>query len=49
LLGKAFDESPDTATFSLFARSAVPALAESGPASVKADAGRLAAKLGLTA
>lgn len=49
LLDKAFAESPDTTRFSLFARSAVPVLAESGPATVKADAVTLAAKLGLVA
>lgn len=49
LLGKAFDESPDTTRFSLFARSTVTELAETGGATVRADAAELAAKLAAVA
>ncbi|WP_040812057.1 helix-turn-helix domain-containing protein [Nocardia concava] len=47
LLSKANRESPDTFGFSLFARAAVPDLVESGGATVRADAERLASVLGL--
>ncbi|MFE3190656.1 helix-turn-helix domain-containing protein [Nocardia sp. NPDC059240] len=47
LLTKANRESPDTFGFSLFARSAIPDLAESGGATVRPDAERLASVLGL--
>lgn len=49
LLGKAFNESPDTTRFSLFARSTVTELAETGGATVRADAAELAAKLAVAA
>lgn len=49
LLGKAFNESPDTTRFSMFARSAVAELAETGGATVRADAAELAAKLAVAA
>lgn len=49
LLYKAFEESPDTARFSLFTRSAVTELSEVGSSTVRADARRLAAKIGIPA
>jgi len=49
LLRKAYDVSPDTAKFNLFTQSAVLNLAETGGATVRADAVDLAAKLGLSA
>ncbi|WP_147134876.1 helix-turn-helix domain-containing protein [Nocardia ninae] len=47
LLTKASNESPDTFGFSLFARSVVPDLVENGGETVRRDAEKLAAKLGL--
>jgi hypothetical protein len=49
LLDKAFEESPDTARFNLFTRSAVAELSVVGSPTVRADAALLAAKLGIPA
>ncbi|WP_067708440.1 helix-turn-helix domain-containing protein [Nocardia yamanashiensis] len=47
MLTKAQKESPDTFGFSLFAQSAVPDLVENGGETVRDDATRLAANLGI--
>jgi hypothetical protein len=49
LLHKAWNESPDTAQFSIFARSAVVELSEHGPSAVRDDATQLRRRLGLMA
>lgn len=49
LLRKAYDASPDTARFNLFAQATALDLSESGGATVRADAADLAARLGLSA
>jgi len=49
LLGKAWNESPDTTQFSVFARSAVVELSEHGPSAVRDDATQLRQRLGLKA
>lgn len=48
LLMKAHEESPETARFNLFARSAVVDLAETGPATVRGDARFLRQEMGLS-
>jgi transcriptional regulator with XRE-family HTH domain len=47
LLGKACEESAETARFNLFTRSTIADLAESGPATVRRDAEHLRRELGL--
>jgi transcriptional regulator with XRE-family HTH domain len=49
LLRSAYDESPDTALFNLFTRSAAVQLAETGGATVRRDAAELARLLGVAA
>jgi transcriptional regulator with XRE-family HTH domain len=49
LLNKAWNESPDTTHFSLFARSAVVELSEHGPSAIRDDAAQLRQRLGLMA
>ena len=49
LLRRAYDESPDTTRFSLFARSAVGELRRTGGATVRGDAESLANAIGLAA
>lgn len=49
LLGKAWNESPDTTHFSLFARSAAVELSEHGPSAIRDDATQLRQRLGLLA
>jgi transcriptional regulator with XRE-family HTH domain len=49
LLNKAWGESPDTAQFSIFARSAVLELSEHGPGAIRDDAIQLRERLGLMA
>ncbi|MBB6173678.1 transcriptional regulator with XRE-family HTH domain [Nocardiopsis mwathae] len=49
LLRKAYDESPETARFNLFTRSAVMELTTSGGAMIRDDARRLAQKIGVQA
>ncbi|MBP8532343.1 helix-turn-helix transcriptional regulator [Streptomyces sp. MK37H] len=48
LLKKAHEESPETARFNIFARSAVADLAETGPATVRGDARFLRQEMGLS-
>ena len=48
LLRKAYDESPDTIRFNLFARSAIPELRQSGGNTIRAEVDDLAHKLDLT-
>lgn len=47
LLRKAYDESPDTIRFNLFARSAIPELRQSGGNTIRAEVDDLARKLDL--
>lgn len=49
LLRRAFEESPDTTRFSLFARSALTDLRETGGSTIRGEAAELADKLGLSA
>ncbi|MGI8798078.1 MAG: hypothetical protein ACR2GE_02085 [Pseudonocardia sp.] len=49
LLGRAYDESPDTARFNLFARKVLPELRDRGPATIRREAAGLADKLGVPA
>lgn len=49
LLRRAYEESPDTTRFSLFARSALGELRERGGATVRGDAAALAEAIGLPA
>ncbi|MGH3564922.1 MAG: helix-turn-helix domain-containing protein [Pseudonocardia sp.] len=47
LLRRAYDESPDTTRFSLFARSALGELRESGGTMIRSEAAELAERIGL--
>jgi hypothetical protein len=49
LLRRAYAESPDTTTFSLFARSTLGELRERGGATIRAEAAALAEQIGLPA
>ncbi|MGI9002470.1 MAG: helix-turn-helix domain-containing protein [Pseudonocardia sp.] len=49
LLRRAYDESPDTVRFSLFARSALEDLRDRGSATIRGDATALAEQIGLPA
>ena len=49
MLRRAYDESPDTIRFSLFARSALGELRESGGATIRGEAAALAESIGLPA
>lgn len=49
LLNKAWNESPDTTQFSIFARSAIVELSEHGASAVRDDATQLRQRLGLMA
>ncbi len=49
LLRRAYDESPDTTRFSLFARSALGELRQSGGSTIRSDATALADAIGLPA
>lgn len=49
LLRRAYEESPDTTRFSLFARSALGTLRERGGTTIRAEAAVLAEQIGLPA